>query len=184
MTIAKDVKLQVEFNPAVVEAYRLIGYENRALEAQDFADDRKDAGEIGAGHTVTALYELVPAGSGEIAATVDPLRYQGERAAGPESSEAMFVRIRYKAPDGAQSRLVEVPVDARARALAQTSDDYRFSAAVAAFGMLLRGSEHRGTVDFPGVARLAGTAIGPDRDGIRHEFLQLVKRAERLSRRG
>ena len=180
--IAKDVKLQVEFNPAVVEAYRLVGYENRLLDDQDFNDDEKDAGEIGAGHTVTALYEIVPAGTGKYGAKVDELKYQedAEPNAQPTLDETMHVKIRYKAPDGDQSQLLEFPVGSDVLPMAKTSDDFRFSAAVAAFGMLLRDSEHRGTATFDKVTRLARGAMGQDKDGTRSEFIDLVRKAAEL----
>ena len=180
--IAKDVKLQVEFNPAVVEAYRLVGYENRLLDDEDFNDDQKDAGEIGAGHTVTALYEIVPAGTGKVGPKVDDLKYQEEAQpeAQPNLDETMHVKIRYKAPDGDQSRLLEFPVGAEVRPMAKTSDDFRFSAAVAAFGMLLRDSDHRGNATFDDVSKLARGAMGQDKDGTRHEFIDLVAKAAAL----
>ncbi len=180
--IAKDVKLQVEFNPSVVEAYRLVGYENRLLADEDFNDDDKDAGEIGAGHTVTALYEIVPAGAGEHAGMVDALKYQGEAKPSAEanSSETMHVKIRYKQPDGDQSQLVQFPVDQAQRKLADTSDNFRFSAAVAGFGMLLRDSDHRGTTTFDRVRELAGGAVGQDKGGVRQEFVMMVGRAAQL----
>lgn len=185
--IAADVKLQVEFNPAKVEAYRLVGYENRLLDAQDFNDDKKDAGEIGAGHSVTALYEVVPAGAGEFEGTTDPSRYQTEStttAAAQASTETMFVKIRYKAPGEGDSQLVEQPVDLPTLPLADTSDDFRFSAAVASFGMLLRESEHQGTLDYRQVGELAEGAVGEDPSMVRRQFLQLVAKASGLRVRG
>ncbi len=185
ITIAKDVKIQVEFNPARVEAYRLIGYENRLLAAEDFNDDTKDAGELGAGHTVTALYEVVPKGAGWLGdRSVDPLRYQ--RPTDPEddapaldsratdSEELLFVKLRYKDPDGRRSRLIERPVLDR---VDDPSTDLRFAAAVAAFGMILRDSEHCGDFTLRDVARLAGGSLGEDREGYRREFLNLVELA-------
>ena len=180
--IAKDVKLQVELNPKVVEAYRLLGYENRLLDEQDFNDDRKDAGEIGAGHTVTALYEIVPAGAGEFSGKVDPLKYQtaSETKATAAVDETMHVKIRYKAPDGDESQLVQLPVSVPIRPLKDTTDDFRFSAAVAAFGMVLRDSEHRGSATFDRVTDLATGAVGQDSDQTRREFLSLVEQAATL----
>jgi len=182
VTIAKDVKLQVEFNPLEVEAWRLIGYENRLLAARDFNDDAVDAGEIGAGHGVTALYEVVPAGTGLDAPRVDALRYRRptEPTTAAGHGELLNVKLRYKQPDGDASRLLEVPlVDAHAR-FDDASDDLRFAAAVAAFGMCLRGSEHRGEADLPRVAGWAEGALGADRGGYRAEFLGLVDAARRL----
>ena len=185
ITIAKDVKIQVEFNPAKVGAYRLIGYENRALAAQDFNDDRKDAGEIGAGHTVTALYELVPAGQPLPTPNVDPLKYQPnpaqeETAAPPTSSsdELMTVKLRYKQPDGNTSSKIEVPVMASSEGA--PSPDYTFAAGVAAFGMILRDSQHKGTATLDMVSDLAQRGKGADRDGSRTEFLGMVSTAQAL----
>jgi Ca-activated chloride channel family protein len=177
-TIAKDVKLQVEFNPSRVYAYRLIGYENRLLAAEDFNDDRKDAGEIGAGHSVTALYEVVPVGAdSEVqVGTVDSLRYQRTDAepVGAFGGEMMNVKVRYKAPDGEQSRLLSHAVQVPARGGA-TSDDFRFAAAVAAFGMVLRESEHRGRATVEQVLTLARGARGGDAEGYRAEFIRMVE---------
>jgi Ca-activated chloride channel family protein len=183
-TIAKDVKVQVEFNPALVAEYRLIGYENRVLRREDFNNDRVDAGEIGAGHSVTALYELVPAGSAAV--RVDPLRY-GSAAPAPAatpkgSDELAFVRLRWKAPDGGASRLVEQPVRrADVVTAAAAPRELRFAAAVAAFGELLRGGEHTGDFGYEDVARLAAGARGEDPAGYRGEFLQLVRLAGSLA---
>jgi Ca-activated chloride channel family protein len=180
VTIARDVKIQVEFNPSRVKAYRLIGYENRALRAEDFADDRKDAGEIGAGHTVTALYEIVPVGVEIDLPAVDPLKYQ--TAPSPEvtaSSELMTVKLRHKHADGGPSRLSSVAVQDRPDDA--TSVNLRFSSAVAAFGMLLRESEHRGSASWTQVIDLARSAVGDDPDGHRTEFLVLARSAQQLS---
>ncbi len=181
MTIAKDVKIQVEFNPTRVGAYRLIGYENRRLENRDFNDDTKDAGEIGAGHSVTALYEVVPAGA-PIPTGVDALKYQHARqpSTAASSSELMTVKLRYKHPTGTKSQMMSVPVEDRRTPLTQTTDDFRFSAAVAAFGMLLRGSEHRGSASYDMVRELAHGAEGSDPFGYRSEFVGLVSKAARL----
>ena len=177
-TLAKDVKLQVEFNPEHVYAYRLIGYENRMLASEDFNDDVKDAGEMGAGHTVTALYEIVPVGaqSDVQIGAVDPLRYQRARG-GPDARfgrEMMNVKVRYKLPEGTRSRLLAhtVPVwlgDG------PPSENFRFAAAVAEFGMLLRASEHRGRSSVEGVLQLARGATGADADGYRGEFVRMVE---------
>ena len=181
MTVAKDVKIQVEFNPVTVAAYRLIGYENRLLRNQDFNDDRKDAGEIGAGHTVTALYEVVPAGSSIDVPGIDPLKYQrpSQPASGTARDELMTVKLRYKAPDGDDSRLITVPVKNRTT---EMSANVGFAAAVAEFGMLLRESEHRGSSTHTGVAALARRYRGTDPDGYRAEFVRLVELAEALTR--
>ncbi len=177
LTIAKDVKIQVEFNPTRVQAYRLIGYENRLLANEDFNDDRKDAGELGAGHSVTALYEVIPVGVAsrfEIRG-VDPLRYQtpGTRSPISDSPELLFVRLRYKQPDGSESRLIEQPVLDASEA---PSTDLRFAAAVAGFGMILRESEYCGSEwTLADVLRLARGATGTDAEGYRAEFIRLVE---------
>ncbi|MCC2545705.1 von Willebrand factor type A domain-containing protein [Hymenobacter sp. BT175] len=179
-TIAKDVKLQVEFNPARVQQYRLVGYENRALEAEDFNNDRKDAGELGAGHTVTALYEIVPVGA---PAVVDPLKYQTNAAppAAASSTDLLTVKLRYKEPQGLKSKLMEQSLVDKAVPLAQASENLRFAAAVAQFGMLLRGSDHRGSATYEATARLAEGARGTDSEGYRAELIRLIRLAENLS---
>jgi len=179
VTIAKDVKVQVELNPERASAYRLIGYENRILAAEDFDDDHRDAGEIGAGHSVTALYEVVPIGVGPHASAVDPLRYQNPRtvSAAAAGDELMTVKLRYKEPGGGTSRLLTVPVRGVA---AEASTRLRFAAAVAGFGMLLRDSEHKGRASYPMVVELVQAARGADPDGSRTELLQLVRLAESL----
>ncbi len=183
VTIAKDVKIQVEFNPARVGHYRLIGYENRALAARDFNDDRKDAGEIGAGHTVTALYELVPPGVQPEPPQVDALKYQSvpeapkpeaADAARPASSELMTVKLRYKRPDADTSTRLDVPV-AGDTVDAAPGADHQFAAAVAAWGMLLRRSAHAGTASLDLVLQLAEAGKGADLDGRRAEFISLVQ---------
>jgi Ca-activated chloride channel family protein len=184
VTVAKDVKIQIEFNPANVSAYRLIGYENRLLRNEDFNDDRKDAGEIGAGHTVTALYEIVPAGVKMDLPTVDPLKYQKEPPRVDEKTafmrdELMTIKLRYKAPDGDQSRPMTVPVKNRTGEL---SPNLGFAAAVAEFGMVLRQSDYRGTATHAEAAALARRFRGPDPDGYRVEFVKLVELAESLAR--
>ena len=191
VTIAKDVKIQVEFNPAVVASYRLLGYENRALAAADFRDDRKDAGEIGAGHGVTAVYEIVLADeSRDPARGAEPLKYQPEVAAAAArrappatdsvSRELLTVKLRSKRPDGDTSVLREVPLAERGGDFAAASADLRFAAAVAGFGMLLRNSPDRGDVTLADVARIAAAALGSDPGGHRAEFLDLVRKAEAL----
>ncbi len=182
VTIAKDVKIQVEWNPRQVAGYRLLGYENRMLRAQDFADDRKDAGEIGAGHTVTALYEVVPAGLPLDRPGAGPLKYQQPQALAPASAsgELMTVKLRYKEPEGSESRLLAASV-VRASATGPASERLRFASAVAAFGMLLRESEHRGRADWPLVLELARESKGRDAEGYRAEFLDLAEKAARLA---
>jgi len=184
-TIAKDVKLQVEFNPGAVAAYRLLGYENRALAAQDFRDDRKDAGEMGAGHTVVAFYEVVPAGLPGLPGTAD-LKYQSAPppdADGEVSPELLTVNVRYKLPDEDSGREFAVPfVDGEA-GFSDASEDFRFAASVAAFGMILRDSRHRGDVDLERVHAWAAAALGSDPHGDRQEFLRLVRAAQGLVRR-
>jgi Ca-activated chloride channel family protein len=176
LTVAKDVKLQVEFNPARVASYRLIGYENRMLAAEDFNDDRKDAGELGAGHSVVALYEVVPVGAagGDPARGVDPLRYgaPARPAAAGGRGELAFVKVRYKRPDGERSLLLEHPVAERAGA---ASRELSFAAAVAGFGMLLRESEHAGRLTPQQVIALARESRGEDREGYRAELIRLVE---------
>ena len=185
LTIAKDVKIQVEFNPARVRSYRLVGYENRLLADRDFNDDTKDAGEMGAGHSVTALYEIVPAdgeGAGEDDGSVDPLKYQSRRPRESRGSEDWFtVKVRYKAPAGSTSRLLERIVTQETRS---PSTDFRFAASVAQFGMLLRDSEFKGQSSFGGVLALARGARGPDDEGYRAEFIRLVETAATLSGKG
>lgn len=185
-TIAKDVKIQVEFNPAAVAEYRLIGYENRALRREDFNNDKIDAGEIGAGHTVTALYEIAPTGSST--QLIDPLRYGEPAPAEPRrSGELAWVRLRYKAPESDRSRLLERAIlRADAHPFAQSPPELRFAASVAAFGQLLRGGKYTGDLRFADVAGMAREARGEDRYGYRSEFLGLVRLAESLSpdRRG
>lgn len=176
-TIAKDVKFQLEFNPAFVEAYRLVGYENRLLNDEDFNDDTKDAGEMGSGHTVTALYELIPAGSDEDVLSVDPLKYQSgkEPVKGQASKEMLTIKLRYKEPDGAKSRLYEKAIDNTVRDFDRTTERFRFSASVAGFGMLLRNSEYKGTLTYNDIISMAAASKGNDEDGYRSEFVRLVK---------
>ncbi len=231
-TVAKDVKFQIEFNPAYVKAYRLVGYENRLLADQDFNDDTKDAGEMGAGHTVTALYEIIPAGSEETGLpTVDPLRYQGKGAATAESGatatpaaaaasgaiaaaaaaaakesgsgesaaagysgyrtdesrpslknaprELCNIKLRYKEPDGLTSKLFSKTVGTDIKKAGETTDRFRFSAAVAEFGMILRNSKYRGNASVEDVVSLASGARGTDPDGYRAEFIRLVQAAKK-----
>jgi len=179
VTIAKDVKIQVEFNPAEIASYRLIGYENRRLAHQDFADDAKDAGEIGAGHEVTALYEVVPAGGATEGGPA--LRYQGKRALADAaaSGELMNVKVRYKAPDGDTSELLAVPIT-RKHFAAEPSADFRFAAAVVEFGLLLRDSKFKGDATWASTLALAEGARELDPHGDRREFIALAKKAARL----
>jgi Ca-activated chloride channel family protein len=176
--IAKDVKIQVEFNPAMVSEYRLIGYETRALNREDFNNDKVDAGDIGAGHTVTALYEITPAGS----ELVDPLRYGTTPEAAGAPGELAFLRMRYKLPDGDVSQLIEQPVtpDVVYADIGQVSDDARFAAAVAAFGQKLRGSNYGGDMSWDAIADLARSGRGGDESGYRSDFVQLVQTAKAL----
>jgi Ca-activated chloride channel family protein len=181
-TIAKDVKLQVEFNPEKVKGYRLIGYENRMLAKEDFNNDKKDAGDMGSNHTVTALYEIIPSGveDDEELGTVDPLRYQKQKTQKPSASfsnELMFVKLRYKRPNEDDSKLFEVPVNANSQL---ASSNIRFASAVAAFGMILRNSEFKGTSNYKLVKSLAQGSIDNNSDMYKKEFLELVKKAETL----
>jgi len=181
--IAKDVKIQIEFNPAAVAAYRLIGYETRMLQRQDFNNDKIDAGDIGSGHTVTALYEITPVGGA--AQPVDALRYQKAEASksAADDSEYGFLKLRYKKPDGADSRLMELPIGvAQEQSSADSlSDDMRFAAAVAAFGQKLRGAADLEAMSFARIQDLAASARGADRFGFRAEFIDLVRMAKLLT---
>ncbi len=184
-TIAKDVKLQVEFNPAQVQGYRLIGYENRLLDKEDFNDDKKDAGDMGSGHTVTALYEIVPAGSQmPQPGSVDPLKYQ-QPAPVPtplvQSKEVLTVKVRYKAPQGKKSQLLQAVLQAGAKPISECPADFRLAASVAQFGMLLRNSPHAGKSSFEDAIKLAVSAKGDDPEGYRAEYIQLLKKARALS---
>ena len=176
-TVAKDVKLQLEFNPQYVKEYRLVGYENRALANEDFEDDKKDAGEIGSGHTVTALYELIPAKG----ATTDGLRYQKQVKEG-FANELAFLKIRYKDPVVKDAKSVEesTPIPFSLTDLTQTDDDYRFAAAVAEWGMLLRNSKYKAKSSYKQVIDLAKNAIGKDEEGYRKEFIRLVELSKKI----
>ena len=178
--IAKDVKIQVEFNPAKVAGYRLIGYENRLLANRDFNDDRKDAGDIGAGHSVTALYEIIPAGQ-----TVDndgiELKYgQVQPSDASFSNEVLTVKLRYKEPDSSQSKLLSQGLIDRESSIENASENLRFATAVAEFGLLLRDSRYKGTASFRNVTTLAEGALGNDLRSYRNDFLALVSKAQRL----
>jgi Ca-activated chloride channel family protein len=196
--IAKDVKLQVEFNPAAVRSYRLIGYENRVLAAEDFNDDRKDAGELGVGHSVTALYEVVPAAPAHPSRpAVDPLKYGSEdpyherpsgntRRWGRESraadaDELLTVKFRYKRPNASESRLLSRVLKNRDKSLREASENLRFASAVAAFGLLLRESRYRGQLSYDQVIDLARGAQGRDASGDRAEFVHLAGTAKLLA---
>ena len=185
-TIAKDVKLQIEFNPAKVQGYRLIGYENRMLAKEDFNDDKKDAGELGSGHTVTALYEVIPVGvNSSFLKNVDPLKYQKNETPFSKSSqtdEIMTVKFRYKAPDGDVSKLIEHPLKDDDLSITKTSDNFRFAASVAEFGMLLRKSEFKGAASFDNIIKMARKAKGNDEEGYRSEFIRLVESAQMLAK--
>jgi len=181
-TIAKDVKFQLEFNPARVKSYRLIGYENRLLNDEDFNDDKKDAGEMGAGHNVTALYELIPAGSEEKTGSIDPLKYQENRQSTwtDTKAELLTVKLRYKQPDGKTSTLFEEPVQGKILSERSTSKSFRFSAAVAEFGLILRDSKYKEDASIDQIISLAQGGRGNDSEGYRGEFVKLVKTAETL----
>ncbi len=182
-TLARDVKLQIEFNPAKVGAYRLIGYENRALADEDFNNDGKDAGEIGVGHTVIALYELIPTGSTDVP-SVDPLKYRKPAGAvrAEYQDEIMTVKLRYKPLKSDTSLLLSKSVKDKTTSLARTSDDFRFTAAVAAFGMLLNHSQFQGDFNFEKIVALAKTARGRDEEGYRAEFIRLVETCQLLAK--
>tara|TARA_B110000008_G_C16851562_1_gene516990 strand:- start:52 stop:1065 length:1014 start_codon:yes stop_codon:yes gene_type:complete len=182
-TIAKDVKIQVEFNPAKVKSYRLVGYENRLLNKEDFNNDTKDAGELGSGHTVTALYEITLMDSQDPKRNVDALKYQAvitnEEAI--DSNEILTVKVRYKEPKAENSQLISIPVSEIHTDFENSSNDFRFSSAVAAFGMLLRDSDYKGDISFKKIQEIANQAKGKDLYGYRSEFVKLVELAEILS---
>lgn len=194
VTIAKDVKIKVEFNPSEVAAYRLLGYENRLMSAPDFDNDAKDAGEIGAGHTVTALYEVVPTEiRRQLSSTTTTLKYQRvavaaeppkELTAAAETGELLTLFLRYKQPDADESTLSEFTVESKPRSFDDASTDFRFAAAVASFGMVLRNSEFQGNSSLAGVEEIASSAIGTDAQGHRTEFLDLVRKASALPSQG
>ncbi len=186
LTVAKDVKIQIEFNPAKIRSYRLIGYENRIMAKEDFHDDKKDAGELGAGNSVTALYEVVPTSAGGNAKSGEKLKYQKvkQNPAASASKEIMTLKIRYKLPSENESRLMTLPVEADYEQFDRTSDDFRFSAAVAGFGMLLRNSEYRGNMTYNDLILQAKKSKGKDFEGDRAEFIRLVEIAEILGAKG
>lgn len=183
LTIAKDVKLQIEFNPAKVKAYRLVGYENRLLNNEDFNDDKKDAGELGSGHTVTAIYEIIPASSTELVASIDNLKYQ-QVAAHPasESNEVMTIKFRYKEPKESTSQLISHIVLDKKTPFSAATENCKFAVSVAEFGMLLRDSKFKGDSDFKHIIALAKESKGKDEEGYRAEFIRLVEMAELLKK--
>jgi Ca-activated chloride channel family protein len=171
------VKIQVEFNPATVAEYRLIGYETRALNRDDFDNDKVDAGDVGSGQSVTALYEITPVGGPR---TIEPLRYAADKPVPKGGSEYGFVKIRYKLPKSSTSRLISTPIDRREEyaSFAAAPQDARFATAVAGFAELLRGGKYSGTLTYDDVLRMAGSARGKDEFGYRSEFVQLVRAAK------
>jgi Ca-activated chloride channel family protein len=184
-TIAKDVKIQIEFNPAKVQAYRLVGYENRMLAAEDFNDDAKDAGELGSGHTVTALYEVIPVGvKDDFTKSVDPLKYQSNdnKIGSSNTNEIMTIKLRYKKPDEDVSKLITHSVIDDHIELVNTSNNFRFSAAVAEFGLLLRSSEYKQQSSYSQIINLAKSSKGNDDNGYRAEFIKLVQAATSLAK--
>jgi Ca-activated chloride channel family protein len=197
ITIAKDVKIQIEFNPAEIAGYRLIGYENRILAAEDFSNDKKDAGEIGAGHTVTALYEIIPVGvqpeQGNGPAK-EPLKYQAAEVASgataaqvklsdaAKSGELLTLKLRFKQPDGHKSELREIPLTERGGKFTAASKDFQFAGCVAQLAMILRDSQYRGTMTTAAIAEIAAATRGEDKDGSRAEFVELVKRVQELGK--
>mgnify|MGYP001791312275 CR=1 FL=1 len=184
-TIAKDVKFQLEFNPAKVQGYRLIGYENRALRSEDFNDDKKDAGELGSGHTVTALYEVIPTGvdAGDLLKSVDDLKYQRQKTerSASRSEEWLTLKLRYKAPNGNSSKLVKQPLTGEVQPFDESSENLQFAASVAGFGMLLRDSQFKGNLTYDAVAQMAREAKGEDQEGYRQEFIRLVESCNLLA---
>ena len=186
-TIAKDVKIQIEFNPAKIQGYRLIGYENRLLNKEDFDDDKKDAGELGSGHTVTALYEVIPAGvQTDLLSDAAELKYQKEKTSEskPYDNEWFTLKLRYKKPDGAKSKLLEQAVTGEALKLNDSSDNFRWAAAVAQFGLLLRDSGYKGKATYASTAKLAKNSRGTDTNGYRKELIEMIKLAEQHSETG
>ncbi|HSN60003.1 MAG TPA: YfbK domain-containing protein, partial [Ferruginibacter sp.] len=184
-TIAKDVKLQVEFNPAKVQGYRLVGYENRMLNKEDFNDDTKDAGDLGSRHTVTALYEIIPVGvKSNFLKGVDALKYQQKTSAlSPPSfnEEMMTIKFRYKTPGNEISKLMVHPVMDKTVSLLKTSENFRFAAAVAEFGLILRQSEFKAQASYASVLQLANKALLYDKEGYRKEFTRMVESAQLLA---
>ncbi|MFT6070724.1 MAG: Ca-activated chloride channel family protein [Bacteriovoracaceae bacterium] len=181
MTIAKDVKIQVEFNPSKVSAYRLVGYENRMLKAKDFNDDKKDAGEIGAGHRVTAFYEIVPTGVEFKGSSIDKLKYQvakAKKVSSPKlvvSEEILNIKLRYKEPEGDKSKKIEVPLKDQSQEFSKASVDFRFAIAVATYAQLLKGDDRVGSLKYSDVISMAKKAKGEDKYQYREEFIELVE---------
>jgi Ca-activated chloride channel family protein len=184
-TIAKDVKIQIEFNPSKVKAYRLIGYANRLLNKEDFNNDKKDAGELGAGHFVTAFYEIIPAGSDEVVSNVDELKYQKTEKEAPEkhSEELLTIKLRYKEPDKGKSILVTKVISDKVIDEEKAEKDYLFAAAVTEFGLLLSDSQYKGNSNYANVLHLAQKGKGEDVNGYRSEFIRLVKLAMILDKK-
>ncbi len=186
-TVAKDVKIQVEFNPAYVNAYRLVGYESRLLNKEDFNDDTKDAGELGAGHTVTALYEIIPANVTNPYGSVDKLKYQQDETqllANKSSNilnEMLTVKLRYKNPNEDNSSKMEVPVYTTSAEM-QPSVDFKFAMSVAMFGQIVKGSDFKGKATYQDVIKLANEGIGEDKHGYRKEFVRLVEAVNQLAK--
>jgi Ca-activated chloride channel homolog len=187
LTVAKDVKIQVEFNPAKIQAYRLIGYENRALQSQDFNNDKKDAGELGAGHTVTALYEIIPAGikSDVVQGDIDSLKYQKSQVTQNlvSSNEIMQVKLRYKPPQSEKSQLLSYAIADQGLQLENASNNLKFAASVAQYAMVLRNSPSKGNTNLDTILKLARQSLGSDLDGYRAEFIRLVEKTKTLEKR-
>ena len=184
-TVAKDVKLQVEFNPAKVQAYRLLGYENRMLAKEDFNDDKKDAGDMGSGHTVTAFYEIVPAGiKDDYSVSVDPLKYQKneEQVMANSSAEMMTIKFRYKEPVSSKSKMSLVTVTDSPKPFAATSTDFKFASAVAEFGMVLRDSKFKQGASYAHAIATARAGKGDDAEGYRSEFIRLAESAKLMGK--
>lgn len=184
-TIAKDVKLQIEFNPSIVAGYRLIGYENRILNKEDFNNDKKDAGDLGSGHTVTAIYEIIPAGmEDEFLEDVDEFKYQQQKKNKKgRVHEMMTIKFRYKSPEAEISNLIVHTVSDTITPLQNTSENFRFACAVVQFGMLLRNSEFKGNASYERVIQLANSSLGKDEDGYRKEFVKLVHSVSSISKK-
>ena len=185
-TIAKDVKIQVEFNPTAVKEYRLVGYDNSMLNPEDFNDDKKDAGEMGAGHCVTAFYEIIPVGSADTSSKVDALVFQNESEPVPSQEQQpaedwMYVKLRYKTPQGSQSQLMTT-MAGKKDYTTEPDIDFRFASAVVEFGLLLKDSDNKGDASFQSLIERARAARGIDRDGYRAQFVQLAELAWTLSK--
>jgi Ca-activated chloride channel family protein len=189
VAVAKDVKIQVEFNPGQVNAYRLLGYETRLMRAQDFNNDQKDANDMGSGQTVTALYEVVPRGVNVNGTNGEPMRYQPQAPAAQQprngigANEMLDLRIRYKEPEGTESKLIELPLADRGASFANASSDFRFAAAVAGFGLVLRDSVYKGSATLDWVLATAQNSRGVDKNGYREEFIRLVQRSMQIRQR-